>query len=54
MVEIEVPISVDPFALMSLAGVPDGCWWFVTSATHYTCSIPEEYADQVTVTLRAV
>lgn len=47
MVEIEVPIAVDPFALMSLAGVPDGVWWFVTGSTIYTCSVPSEYAAAV-------
>jgi hypothetical protein len=47
MVDIEVLISLDPYAIMTAAGVPDGVWWFVTGSTVYTCSVPGEYAAAV-------
>lgn len=46
MIEVLIPIHIDPFALASSAGIPEGTnWWFVTTETEYVAQVPEEYAE---------
>jgi hypothetical protein len=46
MEEVTIPIAIDPFALATAAGIPEGTnWWFVTADTEYVAQVPEEYAS---------
>lgn len=45
MEEVIIPIAIDPFALATAAGIPEGTnWWFVTDDTEYVAQVPAEYA----------